>query len=108
MMNDPQIISFERPLQPEEKADLIPLHLKDFEYVFAVQKEPIPPELGILKAFNSPSPEELEWASCTEVLDPDTIELSGKAMFEDENMQCLKPDKAITSKFYDLQGDGVE
>ena len=49
-MNDPKIVSFSKPLISTDKAELIPLSFKDYDYVLALQMEPLPITLGRIVA----------------------------------------------------------
>ena len=54
LMNDPQIISFSKPLSSSDKEELIPVSFKEYDYVLAFKiEQPLPIEIGRILAKSS-------------------------------------------------------
>ena len=84
-MNEPIIKNISKPLTKEEKADLIPVKLNDYNYVLAVQIHithkktneniALPAELAEISSWNEKS-ERFNMVNCTEVISEKTLKAS--------------------------------
>ena len=131
-MKNPLITSFTKPLSLPERASLIPLEFDNYKYIMAVKiylidkanndamvKDLPPRGIGRIWAEIASANMEtmgehirdLDLVNCTSVLAKSTIKASNTEYIKFdtyENVLCLDPSNARTSKFSDKVGSGPE
>ena len=120
LMDDPQISSYDKPLSMDERSDLVPLKLDDYDFVIGIKmfvvgengylRDGIPPEVGSIIAYmeENDTITKLSLTNCAQLLSEKVIKASNNEEFNfssDKSIVCLNPRNAQVSNFDDLIGD---
>ena len=119
LMENPKIHNYAKPLSKEERAELVPLSLEDYNYVLAFKTDnysykssqfegaPIPLEVGRIKAWANDGPNwiDLPLEKCSAVLDSHTMEHSNTdsgQWGDNDHTYCVKLNKdLLVGSFFD-------
>ena len=122
VMEDPVVTSFSEPMNLEERADLVPLVHKDYDFVFGfselvVEKDTgtemsMPPEIGtwIVISVNSKGPPYVESSllDCRDVIDEEISAVSNPEISRQSAAgfsRCMDPQDTQWGRFNDFIGD---
>ena len=112
LMQDPKITAFSKPLNLEERAELVPVAHDDYDFVFGFYVSlGIPPEIGTWIVANTNSKELYSASSlldCRDVIDEEIVAGSSPEIvqaYAAGSSMCIDPQDAQWGKFKDEIGD---